>query len=297
MPNRQSQALQFLKKPDPYQASRHGSLAAILGVSVFVFLFFLLFRPFGLKYLGSADLLVKIGENAALVFLVLCFNILVLPKLFGDFFADANWTIFKRILFTLYNLTLIGFLCFLHAHYRGQVPLSFANMIHFEIYALLIGSFPLALLLAWNHIHLLMTHLRTAQKLNRSLQRIPSDLSGNRTVTLTSENGRDTKQLPARSLVLLASADNYVIIFAAQENRTKKEFLRSSLGRIEEALKQHPEFLRCHRSYLVNLRKIKAVAGNSQGYRLTLESMTQRIPVARSHAKEFKERMEALRKA
>ncbi|HMT30713.1 MAG TPA: LytTR family transcriptional regulator DNA-binding domain-containing protein, partial [Bacteroidia bacterium] len=39
--------------------------------------------------------------------------------------------------------------------------------------------------------------------------------------------------------------------------------------------------IRTHRAYLVNLRKVKKVEGNSQGYRLVFENVDETVPVAR----------------
>lgn len=294
MRNFYNKALHFLKQPYPYETTRYSKLRVIISVSIFVFLFLLIFQPFGLRYLGSDVLILRIGEYVAFIFLVLCFNVLLLPMFFGDFFSDENWTIFKNILFTLYNVVAVGFCSLLYANLRGQVPLTLGNLIHFEFYTVLIGGFPVAFLVLLNHVHMLKNHLKTAEKLNKSLGEVHFEFGDNRQVTLTSETGKDIKTMNADSLVLFASADNYTIIFAEQENQIKKELLRSSLTRIEEALKQYPEFFRCHRTYIINLRKIKVVAGNSQGYRLTFDNLDEQIPVARGHARKFRQRMEAL---
>lgn len=299
MRNFHNKALRFLKQPFPYKTTRYSKPRAIITITVFVFLFMLIFQPFGLRYLGSDGLILRIAEYVAFIFLVLCFNILLLPMLFSDFFSDENWTIFKNIMFTLFNFAVVGFCSLFYAHVRGQVQLILGNFLHFEFYTVLIGGLPVAFLVLLNHVHILRQHLKTAEKLNKSLQLTSpgkgySDLSDCRLITLTAENGKDMKTFDADSLVLFTSADNYAIIFTEHENRIKNELLRSSLTRIEEALKEHSEFFRCHRAYIINLRKIKAITGNSQGYKLIFDNLDEQIPVARSHVRKFNERMAAL---
>ena len=46
-----------------------------------------------------------------------------------------------------------------------------------------------------------------------------------------------------------------------------------------------PFIVRCHRAYLVNLRRVTKVDGNSQGCRLRLEGCADEVPVSRSYVK------------
>ncbi|MBN2285205.1 MAG: response regulator transcription factor [Tissierellales bacterium] len=51
-------------------------------------------------------------------------------------------------------------------------------------------------------------------------------------------------------------------------------------------------FFKCHRSYLVNLDKIKEIdVWFNNTYLLTMENITEKVPVSRSFVKEFKEMM------
>ncbi|MGG6496574.1 UNVERIFIED_CONTAM: LytTR family transcriptional regulator, partial [Bacteroidetes bacterium 56_B9] len=45
---------------------------------------------------------------------------------------------------------------------------------------------------------------------------------------------------------------------------------------------------RCHRAFLVNIRMVVKVDGNSQGYKLNLEGCEEDVPVSRAYAKEVK---------
>jgi DNA-binding LytR/AlgR family response regulator len=66
--------------------------------------------------------------------------------------------------------------------------------------------------------------------------------------------------------------------------------IRNTISAIEEQLKtHHPLIFRCHRGYMVNIRKILSVSGNAQGFKLFLEGVTETIPVSRSYVPEFRE--------
>ncbi|MBP8849665.1 MAG: LytTR family transcriptional regulator DNA-binding domain-containing protein [Breznakibacter sp.] len=58
---------------------------------------------------------------------------------------------------------------------------------------------------------------------------------------------------------------------------------------MEDFLAAYPEFIRCHRGYMVNLLNIKSVEGNSQGYRLGFNGTNTEVPVSRAFTKIFQE--------
>ena len=60
------------------------------------------------------------------------------------------------------------------------------------------------------------------------------------------------------------------------------------LKQAEEAVAACSFIVRCHRAFLVNIRTVVKVDGNSQGYRLRLEGCTEEVPVSRGYAKEIK---------
>ncbi len=64
-----------------------------------------------------------------------------------------------------------------------------------------------------------------------------------------------------------------------------------SLQELEQKLSQH-NFFRCHRSYLVNLDRVKEVSlWFNGGYALRLEDFPEPVIVSRKQAKEFRERV------
>jgi len=64
-----------------------------------------------------------------------------------------------------------------------------------------------------------------------------------------------------------------------------------SLQELEQKLSQH-NFFRCHRSYLVNLDRVKEVSPwFNGGYALRLEDFPEPVIVSRKQAKEFRERV------
>ena len=73
------------------------------------------------------------------------------------------------------------------------------------------------------------------------------------------------------------------------ENKLKKVTHRVTLLSFEIQLKEVFSLVRCHRSYMVNLNKVKNISGNAQGLKLELINHSEIIPVSRKYIPIVKE--------
>jgi DNA-binding LytR/AlgR family response regulator len=92
------------------------------------------------------------------------------------------------------------------------------------------------------------------------------------------------------SQFLFAESDgNYVIFYLESGNQVRKQMLRNSIRNIEHQLSVVPYFIRIHRSFIVNLKKVKSKQGNILGYQLKLVTSDFKIPVSRNKIRIFDE--------
>jgi len=112
-------------------------------------------------------------------------------------------------------------------------------------------------------------------------------------IIITSESEKETLEFFIDDLLYIESADNYSRIFYTKKSKESSIIIRSSLKRIETQA-NHVDLFRCHRAYIVNLKKIGSVKGNSQGYRLKVNDTEKEIPVSRNSGKELSERLKNL---
>ncbi|MBF4483186.1 LytTR family DNA-binding domain-containing protein [Flavobacterium sp. CSZ] len=88
--------------------------------------------------------------------------------------------------------------------------------------------------------------------------------------------------------LLFAKADgNYIELTKSNGHQMTSEVKRISLTQFETQITDYPHLFRCHRTYLVNMYKIKQVAGNSQGYVLSFKETDIKIPVSRKQIDNF----------
>ncbi|MDG5799759.1 LytTR family DNA-binding domain-containing protein [Marinilabiliaceae bacterium ANBcel2] len=118
-----------------------------------------------------------------------------------------------------------------------------------------------------------------------SLEKLLNQLKrGGRFVPLKDENGVLRYTVKLQDLIYFEASDNYVVIFYYSGKSIKKYLLRNSLKRLEEMFKEYP-FLRCHRSYMINLERVKMLKREKGRITLLLDTeQPLEIPVSRSYS-------------
>ena len=84
-----------------------------------------------------------------------------------------------------------------------------------------------------------------------------------------------------KDFLCVQSMENYCTFYFLEENSVKKVLIRISLSNALQQI-ETDSVKKCHRSYIVNLRKVKDLKGNAQGYKLILPEIDFEIPVSRS---------------
>lgn len=141
-----------------------------------------------------------------------------------------------------------------------------------------VGIIPASVITLINYNRLLRKHLTTDFRVKGH----SAEASLPKQLTLMAENEKDSLTVSADDLLFIESANNYSEVVFWRDEKREKKLLRSSLSRIEEQI-QDAGIVRCHRSYIVNLRQVENISGNAQGYKLQLKNEASVLPVARRY--------------
>lgn len=288
--------INWFNKPYPFDGNWSRNFAQAAWAGLFVMLFLLVFKPFGTQIPAEYFwFYARVCFYFGLVtFGVLLLSALVMRALPG-FFREEGWCIWKEILSSLAIISLIGYGNLIFAHFFYGQPLTGQVVWFWQKATFLIGLFPV-LFMAYTKQHLLQKKFSAAaESLNVKIESHqppagPPAGTGP-AITLSGDNQNETLTLPAGQILYLEAADNYVRVFYQQENSTGSTLLRSTLKNMEAQLSGHPQFFRCHRTFLVNLDRVVHVSGNAQGYKLHLEGCEITIPVSRSLNEEVNRRI------
>ena len=102
---------------------------------------------------------------------------------------------------------------------------------------------------------------------------------------ITFYDGKGVMRLSMKleDLYYLKGADNYIELIYQHHDKQAKYHLRTTMKRLQEELNEYP-LIRCHRSYMVNLEKIKLIRRESGGMVLELDSSPLiSIPVSKTY--------------
>lgn len=285
----------ILNQPFPAYSFSWRTVRLALYAGLCVFLILYLLRPFRVDNTGDKSFLLNAFFYGCGTFALILLNSVLLPLLFPSVFAEERWTTGKEIGMMLWHLVTIAIFNLLLTHflYKG-VPLSTQSLLHFLWITLAVGIFPLTLILLLKQQVLLKKYAAGAQVLDQQLAkevRAKEEITKPDLISFTGDNQNEKLAVPVNDLRFIASADNYIKVHYIKKEGFAFQVLRSSLKKAEAAVQNHPQFFRCHRTYIANLAAVEGVSGNAQGYKLHLKGIAEPIPVSRTLNKELEEHL------
>jgi DNA-binding LytR/AlgR family response regulator len=294
----------ILKQPYPNCTEPKCFLKCALVACPFIYVFLLIFQPFGLNFLEPSLKHPVFLGYAAVCYIMLGLNILIFPRVFKNFFDEEKWTVLHQIVWEIWTVFTIGAGNYFFTHrivdYLSELDYGSMSFFWFQKITLAIAIIPIIVLTLLTQIYLLRKNLKAAQEINAQIRTTamstpsgsPLEPTQKHTLVLKSDSDRETFEVDPEDLLFIESEGNYVeVTFQKGKNETGNVLLRSSLKGILKQLKDFPFLFKCHRSYIVNIKRIKNTNGNAQGYKLHIESLDKEIPVSRSYLKKFKELM------
>ncbi len=125
------------------------------------------------------------------------------------------------------------------------------------------------------------------EKLQNNIDRYANGIIGadKSPIHFLDENKAMKLVVTAESLLYIVASDNYVDIHYLSNGRITKYSLRNTMRSIEELCMQN-NLLRCHRSYIVNLKKVKIIQKDkTEGLFAELDTTgSPHIPISKKYA-------------
>lgn len=151
-----------------------------------------------------------------------------------------------------------------------------------ELLARSVQNTSLTLLLPYTILWLWFTWRDSKMKL--TVIREQPDLSGQRPmVHLKDEKGVMRIVLKHSDILFIQASDNYITVCYQSQGKLTRFMLRNTLRALEDELKEEA-IIRCHRSYLVNIGKVKLIRREKEGLLLELDSTPpSSVPVSRTY--------------
>lgn len=283
----------ILTQPYPCEMSRRERAGITAGVSLFVVFFLAVFAPFGLDAFDPGQrLLLSLGYGLACAAAMSADYLLIMPLLPG-LFDEEKWTVGRQMLWIVWILFTIGLANSVFSAAAGLMPFTPYRLGLATLQVAAVGIFPVGAMVLLDYLRLYRRHAGRARELQEKVRKLERGATEGPHLQLVSQNENERLLLKPGELLYLTGADNYVEVHFRVSGEAKTRLLRGTLRAFLEQA-DHPDILRCHRSWIVNLQHLVDLSGNAQGYRLTLRGVERTIPVSRSYAGRVLKRLEAL---
>jgi len=272
----------ILNRPFPIIQSTKEKIISAVVFGAFIFLFLAIFQPFGLNNFEGNKLLYFGGYGFITTFVIL-FNVFIIMNLFKEFFSYEKWNLWKSFVqnsLMIIPIAILNWIYFIYADNTPDLDYSFLTFIFMTI---AVGFFPSVLFVYYLEQKLRMKNLQLSEKVNRQLTLNSADNS--KTVELNFVSQNSSIKISINDFLCIKSMGNYVTLFFMNDQKLRKEIIRTTMKKIEENFLNHEKIIRCHKSYFVNMNKVKTTSGNARALYLHVEGLDFPVPVSRKFSK------------
>ena len=264
------------------------SFGLFLSITFGIFLFVLFFQPFPIEQLEFNNRLLFVAGFGAIVFLLM----VIVRMTFHTFIPAKYYQKDESQLLSYASGFLILSLCAValafYLRYVGQVSITFFIMFKM-VFICLVPAVVLWLYDEFQELKL-QNELLVSEKeaIEKKIHRYEEDYQ-NKTIEFISEYSADNLVLQVTEVVLIKSADNYVEIVFQEGQIFKKKLIRNTLKNIELQVKPFSNFIRSHRTSIVNVFFVESLSRKHNNHWLSLKGYDEPVPVSRQYLLKLKE--------
>lgn len=279
----------LLLKPFPQTFLIH---KPFLGAFIFFLLlltFVVLYRPLEVHQTAFLNLYLTALIYCAIISLSELAVALIISRT-NCFSKKGNWIIASELLSIVMILAIIG----ISVYFAGFMLEAHSNRWNFSTFydsfyrSVLIGIIPVILpsLLNIRSAFAPQVFQNYENKWQDKSNEVPEKL-----IHISSKAKKEHLSFYPSEFIYAESKGNYVIFHLIKQDESVEVSIRNSITEIANQLTAIPDFMRIHRAFIVNLKKITSRDGNALGYRLTLKGCNDIISVSRQNALEFEQLM------
>lgn len=271
---------QILNRPFPIVESSQEKIFTSLFFGGFVFMFLLIFEPFGMDQVDANKVLYNLGYGFITASIILLHGFVTM-KIFSNFFAPGNWVVWKSVIHNsiiILPIALLNWIYFQNVYKPEDVSYSFITFVFITIG---VGILPSPILILYFERRLNSKNKLLSEKVIQKLSLSKIAKENNAEIEFVS----DAIKIPIEDFLCIKSMGNYIVVYFQKNGRQQKEVIRGTMKNFAEVFSNNSNIIRCHRSYIANLNRVKGTSGNARSMYLHLETLDFEIPVSRNFSK------------
>ena len=278
-----------LNQPYPFNNNFKHNVKTIGLVAIGFILLMFYFRPFGIDFLkleNDGYFVLGAGLMSAGALLA---NTLILPGIMPKVFDSSRWTIRKEMVWNIWLYSNLFVIFSFRAWFVKQI--EFTDLPIFQTGALALLPLVLFNLISYNHaLKDKMVNVLDNSRRHWFREEKP-EIVAQHDIQLAAENGKDIFSARMEDILVFHSSGNYIEIFWLDNQTRRKKLFRQTFAFLEQFMKDKPDFKKCHRCWMVNLKNLDALTGNSKGYFVEINKLGFKVPVSRNYISTFRELM------
>ena len=267
-----------------YPAPRPVLKSLIIAVlsGLFIALFLLYFEPFNLHLNTDGNKVFHMSFFGCITTFVLLVFLYVFPLLLPNLFSDKNWKLGYQMILNMLILIVIATFNSIYSNYMNSIPFGWDSYWLILSRTSVLGVLPIAFITFSDYYLKVKSSLNSASNIIKNKKEFLKDLK-EVTHQISTDLKSETFSFKENDFNYAIAVGNYIDMCSLDENTLKKVTYRVTLSSFEIQVKESSNLIRCHRSYLVNLNKVKNISGNAQGLKLELINQSEIIPVSRKY--------------
>ena len=260
---------------------KNNTVRLVLLTALFALLFINIFKPFGsrdwykisdFKFFIFASLIVLVGMLVVVISRMILLAYVKRNQL--TYLKYGAWVLAEILSMSMFYALFTKFIPEENAN-RDFLQIFYDSTLHASLILLL----PYAIL--WLYFSW-MDKNHQLEKMQKSDK--PVEVTKKNLIAFLDEKGEFKISVVLENLLYIDSADNYATIHYLNKSKLSHFLIRNSLKWMEENLTKETPLVRCHRSYIVNLDKVKVLRRTKDGIFLEMDAMnTPDIPVSKTY--------------
>jgi hypothetical protein len=270
-------------KIPPYMYEKGNIIKLILLTATFALLFINIFQPFNsrdwypniseFKYFFFSSLIILTGMLVVVISRMIMYAYTRRHELF--IWQFALYVIAEVVAMSLFYTLFAKF--FPREGAERDIYEIFIQSAKNTAWVLLLPYSVIMLYFSWREKNLLL------EKISKE-ELTPEVHQKRNLLAFPDEKGELKLSVMIENLLYIDSADNYATIHYLNKSKLSHFLIRNSLKWIEENLTKDSPLVRCHRSYIVNLDKVKVLRKTKEGIFLEMDALnTPDIPVSKTY--------------
>lgn len=270
------------KKIPSYLLEKGNTIRLILFTAFFTLLFINIFNPFDSKdwYKGISDFTYFFFSSLIILTGML---VVVISRLILGLYTrrhDVNY-----LQYSVWVFAEIFAMSLFYALFSKFVPKGGETKDFMELFQKAFINTSLVLLLPYSISFLYFSWKENLRLLDEKTKaEISPESQKKGLIAFPDEKGELKISIVLDNLIYIDSADNYATIHYINKDKITKFLIRNSLKWMEENLTKESPLVRCHRSYMVNLDKVKVLRKTKSGIFMELDAPNAPdIPVSKTY--------------